>query len=110
MILQSIDTVTPNKIIHLVFFKTKNVGSRDSLVHALSQLKSIQSINELHVGRFKDLGDPRAMAAYDLVLYTSFSDSLAYSKYQSHELHLGLKDATKSFLAAPPVTYDYENE
>lgn len=108
--LQSDETAVNDKLVHLVFFKTKDATSADSLGLALSKLKSIESLNELYVGKFKDLGDPRAMAAYDLVLYTSFEDSLAYKKYQSHPLHIGLKEATKSFLAAQPVTYDYENE
>ena len=64
-------------------------------------------MNDLTVGEFHDLGDPRAMSDLDVVMSVKFETDADYKTYQAHELHLKLKENAGKYLAGPPVTYDF---
>ncbi|MEX0274753.1 MAG: Dabb family protein [Flavobacteriaceae bacterium] len=97
-------------LVHLVFFKTRNEVSAQTLATQLKRLKGIGEVEALSVGSFRDLGDPRAFGEYNLVVSMLFKDSTSYRLYQEHPLHLKIKEETRELLAAPPISYDYHNK
>ncbi|MEO1518730.1 MAG: Dabb family protein [Bacteroidota bacterium] len=94
-------------LVHLVMFKLKADADANALVAEIKKLETIEGVMDLEVGTFEDLGDERALSEYGLAMQMSFQDAAAYQKYQQDPIHLALKEATKAYLAAPPVTYDF---
>ncbi len=94
------------QLVHIVFFKVK-AEAKAEVIAEIKKLKSIPVIQDLEVGTFENLADPRALSDYNLVMEMSFADKAAYELYQKHPHHLALKDNTKSMMAGPPATYDY---
>lgn len=101
--LQKVETA---KLVHVVFFKVKAEAEADLIVE-IKKLEGIPVIQDLEVGTFENLEDPRALSYYNIVMEMSFADKAAYEVYQKHPLHLALKDNTKSMMTGPPATYDY---
>ncbi len=94
------------KITHLVFFDVKE-GMVEELSQMIKGLEKIDVLKNLEYGPFMDLDDPRGMKQFDLVMEMSFASEKDYERYQSDPVHLKLKEAVKSMLDSPPVTYDY---
>lgn len=93
-------------LVHVVYFKVKP----DATAQLLKEIEKLESIDVLHgleVGSFKDLGDKRALADYQVVMKMTFDNEADYKTYQAHPLHLKLKENAKALLAGPPATYDY---
>lgn len=95
------------KLVHLVFFKVKDDADQSVLVAEIKKLENIEEVMDLEVGPFENLGDPRALADYTMLLQMSFADKKAYEHYQTHPIHLALKKNTGQFMAGPPATYDF---
>jgi len=95
-------------ITHLVFFKLKSQDLVPDCIQAIKKVDDIPEVKDLEVGPFKDLGDPRAMSEFGVVMEMSFDSEQDYRIYQAHPIHLALKEAVKPILAGPPVTYDYQ--
>jgi len=97
-------------LIHLVYFNTKPDLSSEQLENfekEILKLKTIPFLKDLEIGTFEDLNDPRAMNDFSLLMQMRFSNTSEYRDYQEHPAHLKLKEVAASYLAAPPVTYDY---
>lgn len=92
---------------HIVFFKLKPDVDVEAFIREIKKLEAIDGLQDLEVGPFKDLGDARALADFSMLMEMTFDDVAAYEKYQTHPVHLALKEKTKAFLAGPPVTYDF---
>ncbi len=92
---------------HSVFLKVKAGANLDSFVSIVSQMEEIPGVQNFEVGRFKELGDERALNVYSWYMYMSFVDSLNYEAYQNHPLHLELKNKTRHMMSGPPASYDY---
>lgn len=103
-------TAETGKLVHIVLFKLKPEVDESTVIAEIKKLEEIPEIEELEVGPFQDLGDPRALSDYPLIMEMSFQDETAYQKYQAHPTHLALKEQLGSLLAGPPVTYDYMKE
>ena len=100
---------TPNSIgdlVHTVYFSVKE-GKADSLLSACKQIQSIPVVHNFEVGSFKDLDDPRALTQYGIVMQMHFKDTSDYYLYQSHPIHLKLKQQVGSMLLGPPATHDF---
>lgn len=100
-------TAETGKLVHIVLFKLKPEVDEGTVIAEIKKLEEIPEIEELEVGPFQDLGDPRALSDYPLIMEMSFQDESAYQKYQAHPTHLALKEQLGALLAGPPVTYDY---
>lgn len=98
------------QLVHLVYFQLKpgiTEEERSQLITEIENLKKIPGLEHLQVGRFKDLGDERALSEFGMVMQMSFANETAYRTYQSHPVHLELREKLSSFLVGPPVTYDF---
>ncbi len=90
-----------NIIVHTVYFKLKEDISDENieaLILEIKKLEEIPHLNNLRVGKFKDLGDKRALSEYVLVMYMDFINEAEYKKYQEHQIHHNLKTAVKPFV------------
>jgi len=95
------------KLVHLVFFKISADADQSAFVAEIKKLEKIEGVMDLEVGPFEDLGDPRALATYTMLMQMSFADKKAYDRYQKHPIHLALKENIGQFMAGPPATYDF---
>ena len=95
-------------LVHVVYFDLKEGADVRKFREEIKKLEEIEVLKDLQIGRFADLKDPRALSQFELVMQMGFKDQAAYQTYQSHSLHLALKESAKKYLAGPPVTYDYE--
>ena len=95
------------KLVHVVYFKVKPDTDQAAFIAEVKKLSSIEVLEDLEVGPFEDLGDPRALSEYNMVMQMTFADSTAYAAYQAHPTHEALKANTKSYMAGPPATYDF---
>lgn len=98
------------RLVHLVWFKLKTDLTDDERTEFMDQIRKLDQIewvNNLEIGNFAELGDTRAMQEFQLVMGMNFRTEQEYRDYQSHPIHLALKDAVGKYLAGPPVTYDY---
>lgn len=101
------------KLVHIVWFKLPDEQSDAKVKELIDQLNTLNGIEQVHaleIGRFHDLGDPRAMSEYGVVMSMRFESEADYQTYQQHPIHLQLKTNVKKFLAGPPATYDYWSE
>lgn len=104
-------TATAGKrLVHIVWFKLKEDVDQDALVVELNKLDGIDVVQDLEIGRFQDLQDPRAMSELDMVMQMAFQSEADYRTYQQHPVHVQLKQDVGQFIAGPPVTYDYWSE
>ncbi len=94
-------------LVHIVFVKLKPDVDKQILLHEIKKIEEIESIEDLKVGVFKELDDPRSLSNYQLALEIVFKDSLAYENYKKHPIHIALKQNTKQFLADIPSTYNF---
>jgi hypothetical protein len=94
-------------LVHVVYFDMKDDADVSAFITEIEKLRNIEEVQNLEVGTFKNLGDERALSQYELVMQMSFKDSAAYQIYQNHPIHLQLKAAAKSVVAAAPATYDF---
>lgn len=95
---------------HMVFLNIKDDLSKEEKKTLMAELKALEEIDEVEafeIGRFKDVGDARALSDYELVMKMSFENKKAYQTYQDHPKHLNLKKKLGEFLAGPPAVYDY---
>ena len=105
--LRELKAATEAPLHHLVFIRIKPEVDIQTLFGEIKELGRINEVKALRIGRFEDLGDSRAMAEYDLAFSMAFEDREAYEIYQSHAIHLALKEKLGAALAGPPVTYDF---
>jgi len=97
-------------LVHIVLFQLKPDADKEKLIEEVRKLEAIEVVKDLEVGEFKELGDARALSQHLIAMQMSFDDEAAYQIYQKHPIHLTLKDNTKTFMAGPPVTYDFIKE
>ncbi len=95
------------ELVHIVLFRLTPDADQVKFVAEVNKMKDIEGLMDLQIGLFKELGDKRALSEYAMMLEMSFEDEAAYQKYQTHPLHLALKENIKSSMAGPPATYDY---
>ncbi|MEM6378993.1 MAG: Dabb family protein, partial [Bacteroidota bacterium] len=95
------------RLVHMVFLTLQPDTDRPAFINQLKTLTAIDEVRDFQVGPYQNLGDPRALQQYDLVMQMQFADTLAYQVYQQHPVHLQLKDIIKPSLAGPPATYDF---
>jgi hypothetical protein len=98
---------TSGQLVHIVLFKLKSDADETAMLTEINKLEAIGDILELEAGIFENLGDPRALSEYTVIMEMSFADSVAYQKYQQHPIHLALKENVQPYLAGPPATYDF---
>jgi len=106
--LANLQSVRDYPLVHVVYFDLKEGADATKFVKEIRKLEGIEVLKDLQVGHFADLKDPRALSQFELVMQMGFADQTAYQAYQTHPLHLALKESAKGYLAGPPVTYDYE--
>ena len=94
-------------LVHLVYFDLREGADAVKFIEELRKLEGIDVLKDLQIGHFTDLKDPRALSQFELMMQMGFADQTTYQAYQSHPLHLALKESAKGYLAGPPVTYDY---
>ena len=94
------------QLVHVVFFKVK-AGKEAEMITEVKKLKAIPVIKDLEVGTFENLDDPRALSDYNLVMEIVLENKEAYEIYQTHPIHLTLKENAKSLVTGPPATYDF---
>ena len=94
-------------LVHVVYFKLKPKADQAFVISEIEKLKGIEVLHDLEIGTFKDLEDKRALSDYQLMMSMAFKDKADYATYQSHELHLALKEAIGQYFAGPPAVYDY---
>lgn len=94
-------------LIHLVFFKAKPEADLAAFVDEIKKLEAIEEVIDLEVGPYEDLDDSRALSDYSIMMKMSFADKAGFQEYQTHPIHLALKNHTKVYMAAPPSTYDF---
>ena len=94
-------------LVHIVFFKLKPDADPLSLIDELKKMEAIEQITSLKIGTFQNLGDPRALSDYGLLMEMAFASETAYQAYQQHPIHLAVKASIQPSLAGPPATYDY---
>jgi len=98
------------KLVHVVYLNLKEnvtAAERKEIVAAIDDLARIESVYELEIGTFADLGDKRALSDLEMVFRMSFLDKIGYENYQAHPIHGQLKIILKDYLASAPVIYDY---
>ncbi len=98
------------RLVHLVWLTVRDDTSEadyQSLVGELYKLAAIEGVQDLEVGRFQDLQDPRAMSDRQVVMQMGFASQADYHTYQQHPIHLQLKSDLGPYLDAAPLTYDY---
>jgi hypothetical protein len=98
---------TEGDLVHVVYFDMKEDADINAFITEIERLRNIEEVQGLEIGTFENLGDQRALSQYELVMQMSFKDSAAYQVYQNHPIHLQLKAAAKSVVAAAPATYDF---
>lgn len=100
-------------IVHSVYFEIQDGLSSQQLstfINKCKELKKIKEVNNFRIGSFEDLGDPRALFDFQLVMDMSFKNKRAYEIYQNHPIHLNLKESIGEYLKKGPRTYDFEIE
>lgn len=98
---------TKGELQHIVLFSIKSENHIENLLFELKKLEAIPEVQSLEVGTFEDLGDPRALRSYQVVLKMGFNNMKAYEAYQSHKIHQKVKKASGELLDGPPASYDY---
>jgi len=101
---------TGTSLVHEVYFNVKDdltATQKESFYQSIIKLKDIPSVQNLVVGDFKNLDDPRALADYEIKMSMEFQSEKEYDEYQAHSIHLSLKKMASDILAAPPATYDF---
>jgi len=96
---------------HLVYFDLKDDLTPETILkfeHLLSTLSEVPGVENLKFGKFKELGDQRAMSSYEYQLSMTFANSSDYSQYQIDPLHQSIQKKASVFLVGPPSTYDYQ--
>lgn len=97
-------------LVHAVYFDLIDslpTAALDTFVQQLGQLRDIEEVRNFQLGRFQDVGDPRALSDYEWVILMSFADTIAYRAYQEHSIHLSVKAQIGKYLAAKPASYDF---
>ncbi|MEO1715250.1 MAG: Dabb family protein [Bacteroidota bacterium] len=97
-------------IVHTVYFNVLDSLSADELavfIKHLKRLEQIEGVHDFKVGAYQELGDPRALNAYECAILMTFSDSTAYREYQKDPIHLDVKKAVGPYLAGRPASYDF---
>ena len=108
----AIEKINPSNatLVHEVYFNLKDdltSAQKEEFHQSILKLKDIPVIQNLEVGDFKNLNDPRALADYEIKMSMEFQSEKEYAEYQIHPIHLSLKKAAADLLAAPPTTYDF---
>lgn len=97
----------PNpELVHEVFLDLKPGIVLDSIILDIKELEKIPGVHQLNIGEFKDLNDSRALKT-DIIFSMKFMDTESYKRYQSHPIHLKLKEKLGPSLAKAPQTVDY---
>ncbi|MDG1434010.1 MAG: Dabb family protein [Saprospiraceae bacterium] len=99
-----------NLIVHEVYFNLKDdltSFQKEKFFQDILTLKDIPVIQNLIIGDFKDLDDPRALSEYEIKMSMEFQSKKEYIEYQEHPIHLSLKKIASNIIAAPPATYDF---
>lgn len=97
-------------LVHTVYLKTKTdllSEQKDDLMGKLRSLSTIPGILEMRVGEPAETGDPRLNSDYNYVLHMKFASEADLTAYQKNETHIKSVEATKSYMAGPPVVFDY---
>ena len=97
-------------LVHEVYFNVKDDLTTEQMEvfhQSILRLKDIPGVQNLVVGEFKNLDDPRALAEYEIKMSMEFKNEKDYAEYQTHPIHLELKKIAADFVAAPPTTYDF---
>ncbi|MFK8006280.1 MAG: Dabb family protein [Saprospiraceae bacterium] len=108
--LEKVNPTTKTSLVHEVYFNLKDDLTKDQkeeFHQNILKLKDIPEVQNLVVGDFKNLNDPRALADYEIKMSMEFQSEKEYAEYQAHPIHLSLKKAAGDIVAAPPVTYDF---
>ncbi|MGH1365945.1 MAG: Dabb family protein [Calditrichia bacterium] len=95
---------------HLVFLDLKSdllPEQLEGIMEKVNQLGEIANVQSFNIGRYQDVGDPRAMSQYEIVLELLFENAARLASYQQNEQHLAIRAELKKYLAGPPVVYDY---
>lgn len=98
------------KLVHTVYLNIKDDISavdKETLITGIKSLANIPGVYDFKTGTFADLGDPRALSTYEVVLQMEFMDESAYQKYQQDSIHLAFKKSVGHLLAGPPATHDF---
>ena len=70
-------------------------------------MEAIPTLMKLEIGIFKDMNDSRALSNYEVAFQMNFANEAAYKAYQSHPLHIALKEKIGVYLDGQPATYDF---
>jgi len=108
----AIDQLNPTNasLVHEAYFNLKDdltTAQKEEFYQSILKLKDIPGVQNLIVGDFKNLDDPRALADYEIKMSMEFQSEKEYAEYQAHPIHLSLKKMSSDLVAAPPATYDF---
>ena len=91
---------TETPLVHEVYFNLKDdltSEQAESFYQEILKLKGIPVVQNLIVGDFKNLDDPRAFSDYEIKMSMEFMNEKEYADYQEHPIHLALKKALIDF-------------
>ena len=91
---------------HSVFFDLKDDADVAAFIAVLRELERIPVVQDMQVGTFADLEDPRALSDYDVAMEIICSEA-DYPIYQDHEIHDQVRAQVGDYLNAKPAVYDY---
>ena len=92
-----------DRIKHIVFFKLIDGEDRKSFKHLFYLLKELEGIE--YVSNFKvcekmeDSYSEYARTDYDLSMYMTFGSEAHLQKYQKHEIHQKVKEASMKYIS-----------
>ncbi len=101
---------TTASLVHEVYFNLKDdltSKQKEEFHQSILKVKNIPGVQNLVIGDFKNLNDPRALADYEIKMSMDFQSEKEYAEYQAHPIHLSLKKAAGNIVAAPPAIYDF---
>lgn len=108
--LETLKAADEVQLIHIVYFNIKPDLSEEALTafkKEVDRLAAIDQVKFFKFGPFEDLGDPRALSNYKMVMEMGFNSKEDYMAYQEDPVHLAVKELTMTYLAGPPATYDF---
>ncbi len=98
---------------HTVYIDLKNDITDAETTSFITELKGLAAIDYLHdleLSKRISSGDLRQDRDFDVVMTMYFEDLDALDRYQQDSLHVEIRTATRKYLAAPPVIYDFKVE
>lgn len=88
---------------HIVFFQMNKGSDKNAwkkFYYLLKDLESIEYVTEFKLGKsLEEEYSAHMRTDYDMVMYMTFASEAHLAKYQKHELHLKIREASSEFIS-----------